>query len=66
MTNGAGVVACGCNNFPNKAGTVWKSAGKQKKKKLKADRQTKIDVQHPASTTEKTREAVETPANKTD
>lgn len=37
-TDGAGVVACECNNYPNKAFTVRKSTKIQNRKKTKADR----------------------------
>lgn len=66
MTKSAWVVASGCNNYRNKADAVWKLAGKQKKGKVKACRRTKSDKRDPVITTEKTREAVETPEMKDD
>lgn len=55
-----------CNNYTKKADTVRKSAGTQKKNSVKADRQKRSDVKYPASTTEKTQEAVVIPARKSD
>lgn len=57
-------MACGCNNYTIKAESVRKSAGKQEKKNVKADKQTRSDVQCLVSTAEKTQKSVEAPANK--
>lgn len=65
-TENAGVVVCICKNNPNNRDTVWRSAGKQEKKNLKAGRQTGNDVQYPVSDTKKSQETVEVPSKITD
>lgn len=65
-TDSAGIVECGCNHYPKKADTVQKSTKNEKKNKDKAGGWTRIDAQYPASIDEKTQEAVEAPAKKTE
>lgn len=60
------VVAFRCSKYLNKSKTVQKSTRKQKKKMLMAHRQTRSSVLYPVSTAKRTKEAVETPAKKTE
>lgn len=56
----------GFKNYHNKADTVRKSVGKQKKNSLKSGKQTRNDVYYPANAIKKSQAAVQTPAKKTD
>lgn len=64
MTEGIGVVTCGCNSYQNKADTIRQPA-RNKEKKDKAEGQTKRDVQYTATAAKNPQEAIKITAKKT-